>query len=86
MNFKSKNALNKCKNSFLDINNDLGSYLIFNTNLAPCTFCLLLRLKRVVKDDNGVYAEAIAGSPAGPYTQTDGYLSYHEICERVCTP
>ena len=35
------------------------------------------------KDDNGVYAEAIAGSPAGPYTQTDGYLGYHEICERI---
>ena len=39
-----------------------------------------------VEADTGFFAEAIAGCPAGPYTSTDGYWGYNEICEKVVAP
>jgi len=33
-------------------------------------------------EDNGIYAPARAGCPAGPYTRQSGYLGYNEICEQ----
>jgi len=36
--------------------------------------------------NDGLYAEARAGCPAGPYTRTQGYLGYHEICDKVLKP
>jgi chitinase len=32
--------------------------------------------------DNGFFAGATAGNPAGPYTRSEGFWGYNEICEK----